>query len=167
MNALFLDADFLRKEITLLQEVYPELAEDETLRADMIEGETGLVEISERILSAIRDDETMAAAAKARKGDIGERQARFERSADAKRKLLRTIMRAGGLTKLQLTEATLSIHAGRVSVVVNDVNELPQGYFKLVREADKPAIKASLEKGEPIPGAELVTGEAGLTIRTK
>lgn len=167
MNALYLDAQFVKAEIAKLIEAFPDLAEDETLRADMIEGETNAARIIERLLSAKLDDDTMAAAAKERQDDIATRRERFERASEAKKSLIRSIMKAAKLDKLTLPEATLSITKPSRSVGIENVDDLPQGYFRVERKADKAAIKKSLEAGEEVPGAFLVLGSEGLTIRTK
>jgi hypothetical protein len=109
----------------------------------------------------------MADAIKARETDLRDRRARFERKAEAMRSLALGLMEAADLPKRILPDATLTITAGRQSVDVIDVNELPQGYFQTERKADKTAIKKAFDMGETIPGAAIVTGNPTLTIRTK
>ncbi len=164
---LHLDAQFVKAEIAKLIEAYPELAEDETLRADSIEGQTNALRIIERALAERQDADMMAGAVKAREDELSQRRGRFERKAEAMRSLIKSIMRAARLDKLTLTEASLSLTKGRQTVGIDDLEQLPQGYFKTIRQADKAAIKSALEQGEQIPGAFLVTGDTGLTIRTK
>src|SRR5690606_22204550 len=88
----YLDAQFVKAEIAKLIEAYPELADDETLRADMIEGETDAVRIIERLLSAKLDDDSMVSAVKDRQEAIAARRARYERASEAKKQLIRSIM---------------------------------------------------------------------------
>jgi hypothetical protein len=83
------------------------------------------------------------------------------------RGLIKAVMQAAKLDKVQLTEATLSITKPRQSVNVTDLEALPQGFYRLKREADKAALKTALEQGETIPGAELRFGDASLMVRTK
>jgi hypothetical protein len=164
---LFLDAGFVKAEIAKLIEAYPELADDESLRADTIEGQTEALRIIERALAERQDAEMLAGAVKAREEELYARRGRFERKAEAMKTLIKSIMRAAHLEKVTLTEASLSLTKGRQTVGIEDLDALPQGYFKTIRQADKAAIKASFDAGEPVPGAILVTGEAGLSIRTK
>lgn len=164
---LHLDAQFVKAEIAKLIEAYPDLAEDESLRADMVEGETDAVRIIERALAERQEAETMAGAIKARAIDLAARQSRFERKSEAMRKLIKSVMQAADLPKVQLTEATLSIQAPRISVEITDVNELPQGYVRIKREPDKTAIKTALMGGDEIPGATLAYGDETLSIRVK
>jgi hypothetical protein len=164
---LFLDAAFVKAELGKLLAEYPELETDEELRADAIEGETDAHKIISRALEARQDAETLAGAIKAREVDLSARRSRYERKADAMKSLIRSIMQAAQLPKLTLPEATLSITKPRQTVSVENVDQLPQGYFTTVRQADKAALKQALERGDEIPGAVLATGSAGLMIRTK
>lgn len=166
MNA-FMKAGFLKAEINRLMETYPELAEDETLRADMMEAETDLHTVIAKCLEQRQEAESMVGAIKERIVAMNERKARFQRKSDAMKDLMQSIMETADLPKVMLPEATLSILSGRVSVNVIDANELPQGYYAIERKPDKKAIKAAMEKGDQIPGAELVMGEDTLTIRSR
>lgn len=167
MSAIFLDARYVQIELGRILVEFPELAEDDILRADFVEGETDAFAIISRALSERMEAETMVDAIKSREADMATRRVRFERKSDAMRSLIKGIMQAGDLSKLTLPEATLSISKPRVSVNVIDVNELPQGFYRTERKADKTALKQALEKGEVIPGAELSMGDETLTIRTK
>jgi hypothetical protein len=162
-----MDAQFLRAEIARLIDANPELSEDGDLRIDMIEGETTAVEFIGRALSGRQEAVSMQEAIKARIADLSERAARYGRRADAMKALIKSVMGAAGLDRLELPEATLSIAKPRASVDVTDLDALPQGYFRLKKEADKTAIKKAIETGEEIPGAVLVLGDESLIVRTK
>lgn len=164
---LYLDAQNVKATVADLLAAYPELAEDEALRLDMIEGETDLHTIVSRALDVRQEAETMVEAIKARAENLAARKARYERQSEAMRKLIKSVMEAAHADKLVLPEASLSIGKAREAVNVLDVMALPQGYFKTERKADKTAIKAALAAGEAIPGAELVLGDTSLTIRAK
>ncbi|RTM07449.1 MAG: hypothetical protein EKK31_11865 [Hyphomicrobiales bacterium] len=164
---LFLDAAFVKAEIGKLLAEYPELEEDEALRIDTIEGETDALRIIQRALDEQREAETMVGAIRAREIDIAARRGRYERKSDAMRQLIKAVMRAAKLDKISLAEASLSLTKPRQTVGIEDLDALPQGYFKTIRQADKTAIKSAFDQGEQIPGAILVTGDTGLMIRTK
>jgi hypothetical protein len=166
-NYLYLDANFVKAEIAKLIAANPELADDEALREDMIAGETNATRIIERALEEQQGAEMMVGAIKAREIDIVARRGRYERKSEAMRSLIKSIMRAANLDKITLTEASLSLTKARQTVGIEDLDQLPQGYFKTTRQADKAAIKSAFERGEEIPGAFIVTGDMGLTIRTK
>lgn len=167
MGFLQVDIADFKAHVANLLAAYPELAEDEDLRADMIEGETSMVPLVERLLKIKLDADTMAEAIKARKQDIAERQARFERKGEGAKKLIKSVMLAADLPKLTLPDATVSITKPRTKVNILDLNELPQGFFVTERKAKSAEIKAALEAGETIPGAELALGDEGLMVRTK
>jgi len=164
---LFLDAAFVKAEIGKLLAEYPELEEDDELRIDTIEGETDALRIIQRALDEQREAETMVGAIKAREIDIAARCGRYERKSDAMRQLIKAVMRAAKLDKISLTEASLSLTKPRQTVGIEDLDALPQGYFKTIRQADKAAIKSAFDQGDQIPGAFIVTGDTGLMIRTK
>lgn len=161
------DAQIVRNQIEALKAIYPDLEEDAELLATTIEGETDFERVMERLVSFVRDAETMAEAVKSRKTDIADRQKRFERQSEAGRKLILSLMEAAEQPKVMLPEATLSITAPREKLNIWSEEELPQGYFQLIRKPDSKAITAALKAGEDIPGAELEPGSAGLMIRTK
>ncbi|WP_173931358.1 siphovirus Gp157 family protein [Chelativorans sp. Marseille-P2723] len=167
MTALYVDAAYLKAEITRLRTELPELAEDDMLREDMLAGETDLELIISRALDERREAETMAAAIKEREAALASRRARFEKKAEAMRSLVKSVMQAADLPKITLPEATISIQSPRASVAITDLDAIPQGYFRLKKEADKTAIKKAIEAGDKIPGAELALGEETLSIRTK
>lgn len=168
MNA-FINVDIadFKAHIASLFAAYPELAEDDELRADMIEGETNLNRIMDKLLSIYMEAQSSAAATKQRKVDIADRQVRFERKAEGAKALMKSVMQAADLPKLQLPEATVSITKPGTKVNVLDVNELPQGFFVVERKAKSAEIKEALEKGESIPGAELVLGDEGIMVRSR
>lgn len=171
MNApdqyLHLDAQFVKAEIAKLVEAHPELADDEALRLDTIEGETNAYRIIERALEQRQEAEMMAGAVQVRLVEMSERQGRFVRKSEAMKSLIKSIMKAARLPKLTLPEATISITKARETVGIIDIDELPQGFFKTIRQADKAAIKDALAGGQDVPGAALVIGAEGLMIRTK
>lgn len=167
MSYLIADASRVKFVINAILGQYPELADDETLRADSLEAETDMHKVISRALKERLEAASLAEATKTRITDLSDRKARFERKADAMKDLIKGLMDAADLDKMTLPEATLSVTAPRASVNVLDINELPQGYYAVERKADKTAIKKAIEAGETIPGAELQIGLSGLTIRTK
>lgn len=164
---LYMNAQYIRAEISRLIDANPELAEDDDLRADMIEGETDAVEFIGKALAARQEAVSIQKAIMSRIADLAERAARYDRKAGAMKALIRSVMRSADIDRLELPEATLSISKGRTSVDVTDLDALPQGYFKIERKADKTAIKQAIEAGNEIPGAQLVMGDESLTVRTK
>ena len=167
MSYVFNDARIVRNQIEALKALYPEITEDADLLVDVLEGETNLDRVLEKLVDFVRDAETMTAAVKARKDEIAERQKRFERQAESGRKIIQQLMESAHQTKVMLPEATLSITAAREKAEIIDVEALPQGFFKTERKPLSKEILAALKAGDNVPGAELTIGSCGLTIRTK
>lgn len=160
-------ASFLKYEIDRLLTDFPELEDDETLRADMFEAETDMERVISLCLAEKLEADSMADAIKERETALRERRTRFERKGVAMRRLIQSVMEQANLPKITLAEATLSLRDPVPSVDVTNVDDLPQGYFRVKKEADKTALKKALMAGEEIPGAVLSLGEGSVTIRTK
>jgi hypothetical protein len=167
MSYVFSDARIVRNQIEALKALYPEITEDADLLADTLEGETNLDRVLTKLVDFVREAETMAGSVKTRKDEIAERQKRFERQAESGRKIIQQLMESAHQTKVVLPEATLSITAAREKVEVTNVDDLPQGMFKIEKKPIAKAILDSFKAGHPVPGAELVMGESGLMVRTK
>lgn len=148
---------------------YPELAEDEALRSDVIEGETDLHSVLTRLVRIAADADDMAAAIKTRKAALTERQARFERREEAIRSLITSLMGRADLSKLVLPEATLSVAARKPRPQVFDEAQLPEELWRVRREPDLKKIQdAYVQTGLLPPGVSMTNGgEPVLTIRTR
>lgn len=145
---------------------FPELEDDEALRADMLEGATDFHGACSVLLNALQETATLHTALKARIKEMRERGERLEMRQESLRAMLFKIMEAGNLTKVALPEATLSIRNGPPRVVIIDEDDLPEQYVRVKREADKRGILEALKAGETILGASLANGEPCLSVRT-
>lgn len=164
---LALDVKHLEREINSLLDAYPELAEDDELRADMLEGSTDIEAIVRRIVRRRNEAKANVAGIKVVMDEWAERKARFQRQGDVANAILKRVLSMAGTNKITLPEATVSITKPRETVEITDLEALPQGYFKTIRQADKTAIGEALKAGETIPGAAMTLGEAGVTIRSR
>lgn len=164
---LVLDAQAVGRHMDALLAAYPDLAEDEALRADMIEGETALNKVIERALDHKLEADQMVHAIALRSDDLQERQARYQSRSDAMRSLIKGLMEQANLPTISLPEATISLTKGRATVVITNVADLPQGYVTFEPKPDRRSLLQALQRGEDIPGAQMATGEPGLTVRTK
>lgn len=167
MSWLQVDIADFKAKVHELFAAYPELEDDEQLRADMIEAETDLHQLVARLVKMKLDARELATGAKVRKAEIAERQARFERKEDGYTTLLKSLMLAADLDKIALPEATVSVTKPRVIVEITDEAEIPQGFVEIRRVPKKSEIKAALEAGEEVPGAALGLSSEGLMVRTK
>lgn len=166
MSRIDFDVLWLEQQIAELVRDFPELQEDEALKADVIEGQIDVEAVMARVVSHIMEADEMLDGIKPRAEALAERKKRWERRKDFLRSLAQRVLDASGRAKIELPEATVAKSPGRESVEVLDVNELPQGLYVTERKADKKAIAAQLKEG-PVPGAKLVKGDDTVRISTK
>lgn len=164
-NFLQADVASVLADIDALLAAYPELAEDEDLRADMLEGETDLHSVLTRLVAIERDADAMIKAIADRARDLSGRKARYEKRKDAMRGLMLRVMQAAGATKAPLAEATVSVGKGRTGVDIVDADALPDTLVRVERVPDKKAIMERLAANENVPGAVLREATATVTVR--
>lgn len=167
MNTNYLQADVasVLADIDALLAAYPELAEDEDLRRDMLEGSTAAYDVLTRLVNIEREANSMADAIAARVRDLTARRHRAEKRKDAMRGLMLRVMQAAGIKKAPLVEATVSVGKGRDSVEIVDADALPDELVRVERVPDKRAILEKLAANENVPGAALKVGGETLTVR--
>lgn len=160
-----INPDIVRQQIANLLHLYPELAEDEDLRLDMIEAETDANALFSAIVAQVIEADKNATGLKAYEARFRERRARMERRVERLRELGFRIMEAADIRKVELPEATLSIRNGAQQVVITDESKLPDDLCKIERSPKKTEIKDALKSGTEVPGAELSNGAPSLSIR--
>lgn len=164
----YLDISELRASIDALLISFPELAQDEVLRADTFEGMTNLHDVLASLLEKAQDARSMAGAIKGRVEDLSARKARFERQEEAMRGLIQTIMERANLSKVALAEATLSMSMRAPAPVVTNEDALPDSLCRFKRVPDAAAIKAAVAEGGPMPpGVSMSNGRQVLTVRSR
>lgn len=164
MSNIHLDIIELRQQIDALLIQFPELSEDEVLRADTFEAETDLHAILEKLVSMAGDAGAMVEAIKIRSNALSDRKGRFERREEAMRALIQKIMERADLSKVQLPEATLSLSFRKPSPIVTDEAALPDEFCKFKRSPDLAKIK---EAATLPPGCSMSNGKTVLAVRTK
>lgn len=162
----------IRVDIPMIEAAAALLApyrDDDDLYHDMIEGETDALELLDALLEQIQHDEDMGDVLDRRISEMKARAERFRHRADARKKIALHVLHAAGLKKAELPAATVSIRAGSVSVQITDEADIPTQLMreKITSAPDKTAIKAQIEAGEHVPGAELVRGAETLSVRVK
>ena len=70
-------------------------------------------------------------------------------------------------SKTDPARATISRRAGLPSVQITDEAAIPSQLCKTTVAPDKAAIKAQLLAGETVPGAQIVMGADGVTVRVR
>ncbi len=145
----------------------PTMDSDDRLMADMLEGEAGdALAIVERLIEASIDADGLADMAKARKLEIAERQARFERRRDVLRLIAQSALDALGLKKLERPTWTASIGVRPAPLIVDEM-QLTDEWFRTKREPLRAEIRKALAAGAEIAGAQLGNAATGITVRTR
>ena len=158
--------DQIRQDIANLLLTYPELAEDEILRADMIEAETRAYDFLALLEVKRQDTLIFCDGIKARIKDLRERLDRMERREEGLRGAMRKVLEAANLKKVELPEVTIAMRLGPPHVIITDEPSIPEYYVRIKREPNKTWISAALKAGTIIPGAELSNAEPVLWIKT-
>lgn len=153
--------------IAALFDRFPELLDDEVLRADTFSGETNIEELLTKIVDLANGSASMAVAIKARISDLVDRKTRFECREEAMRDLAQQIMERADLKKVTLPEATLSVSYRAPAPIVTDEAQLPDTLCKFKRSADMAKIKTAMAAGEQIAGVTISNGKTVLTVRVK
>jgi hypothetical protein len=148
----------------LMAEV-PELAEDEALRLDTLEGNTEGVEVLRKIVVAMAEADAMASGLQATIEQLTERQDRFARKVNGYRSLIQRIMQAADVSKVPLPEATLSMRPGVAKVIITDEDAIPAEFKVTKTEVSRSLLKEALRDGVTVDGAFLSNGEPSLSVR--
>ena len=150
------DADQLRTEIENLIRQYPEIAEDEILRADMLDGETAIGDVLTYLIRAGEDARSMRDATKAQLDNLKARGDRFGRRIDFTRALIFKILEAANLKKMELPEATVYLRNNQPALIGEpDGDKLPDEFVKVERKPDKKKIKDAMIAGTTFEGLAL------------
>jgi hypothetical protein len=165
MKPIHIEAEEIVSAINALYLHYPELREDEELRADTFEGETDLHAILDRIALRILDQDTQAEALDASIKALNSRKAMFARREESLRELARKLMELADLRKVVLPTATLSRRVAGDKVHVTSMEEIPDEYLRKRVEPDLARIKEALKNGTSVPGACLTNSGETIAIR--
>lgn len=144
---------------------YPDIADDEQLLVDMLEGATDFHEVIQKIFNYMAECEMMASAIGDRIAKMSARKARMEKNVSLTRTLIHKMMTDAGVKKIDVTEASISIKSTPDKVIIIEEHTIPDEYLKIKKEPDKTAIKKALDEGAIIPGATLSNGGTTISIR--
>lgn len=163
----------IRPDFNLIERIAADLRDmlgddfDEVTFLDTLDGETDAADIADKLIASMQEAEAMADAVKAQEADMKARRARFEARGDAFRKQMLHLLDAAGMKKMERPRATISRRAGMASVQITDETAVPSQLCKTTVTPDKAAIKAQLLAGETVPGAVIVMGDDGVSVRVK
>lgn len=145
-----------------------ELEHDERALAELLgSAEADVETILTRLLRAARHADAMAGAAKEEIQDLHARKARYENRASIARQTAFAVMQATDRHKFEAAGGTWSMRAGQQSVVVTDVEQVPDIYVRIERVPDKQTILSALKSGLTVAGCELSNGLPALSLRKK
>lgn len=160
-------------DIGLIERLSAELADmlgddfDAETFWDTLDGETDVLDIIGHLVRQRVEANAFEAASKEAAKTYTDRARRMADKSKAISKALGTILDATGQRKVTHPLATVSRTHGRMSCRVTDEAAIPSQLTVTTVKPDTAAIKAQLEAGEDVPGAELVRGEDGVTVRVK
>lgn len=158
-----------RLDIRAIVATYPELADDEDLLLDVLEGQTNLFELASALLLAMKGREAHAEGIKILIRDLEDRKAMLEGRAERLRGLLILLLEDAGLKRLPLDIATISIANRGPKPIWPDApgDDWPAEFVRVRREINKSAINEALREGRPVPALEMDNGKSGLTVRMR
>lgn len=154
-------------QINAIRAEYPEVFDDEEWLQDVLEGQTELMPLLNKIVTGIRHDESMQEAITVRMRELDARKCRFAKREHVRRTLAQRIMESVELRKVETVEATLSVRPGAQKVVVVNPDHIPEAYWKVERRPSLNEIKAALKSGASVPGCTLSNGADTLALRSK
>jgi hypothetical protein len=158
-------AENIISQINALLSEYPQLAEDEDLLKDTLEGNTRFNEVMDKFLGDMRENETLAEAISQRIGKLRERQTRLTHRAQFYRSLMHRLMDFAGIRSVSLTEAKISVVNSPEKVIITDESAIPDDFMRITKEPNKAAIKTALKSGSIISGATLSNGGSTISVR--
>jgi len=120
-----------------------------------------------RLLRAMGEAQGNTVAADTRIDALELRRDRYTHQANEYRRTVFSILDALGLAKWKSAEFTVSLSPSRPGVVITDADALPDALCRVTRTPDKLAIKAALEQGEVIAGAEMQNSMPQMRVLTK
>jgi hypothetical protein len=162
------NVDELRRHIEALIREFPDLAEDEMLRIDMLDGETDIRRVMTSLFHDVDDNKSKIVAITVRLQELSARRERFGRRVDFLRQLMLKILQSAELSKIELAEATLSQRAVAPQVIGElDVDALPDDLVKVTRAPDKTKIREALLAHREVPGLALSNSPPTLVVNVK
>jgi hypothetical protein len=144
-----------------------EQTDDPETFLDTLEGQTDALEVLRRCVLARAEAAAQEAATKELEAIYFARSRRLAEKQDSLSQFIGEILDAIGETKVQLDVATVSRISAKTKVGIIDEDQIPTQLTKVTYKPDLVAIKAQLEAGEIVPGAELVQGNKSINVRIK
>lgn len=157
MSDLHTQAEAARLLVATLKDL--DATNDEDMRRDTIEGETGLFEAVDHALERAAEAMAFAAALHLRKEAITKRIDSLEHSVEMTKAAIAAAMGMAELKSLPRPLTRLSIRPTQPKVLVTSEADIPSQFWKpQPPKLDKKAIGEALKGKVVVPGAELSNG---------
>ena len=153
------------EHVATLKREFPQLAEDDELLADTLEGETDLNSVAEKLVTMIRECDMNSEAIGARIGALRERQTRSTTRMNFYRGLLHRLLTESDVKQVKTVEGNVSVVNSPERVIIIDETAIPDEYCRIKREPDKTAIRKALNSNKHVSGASLSNGGTTVSIR--
>ncbi len=157
----------LDREAAAARDLLAQIAshDDETLSADMVEGETELHDAIETALAEMDEAAALAEGVKAMIAKYETRKSALERRAERLRSAIEQAMAVSGLASIRLPAATLTVKDTPPKAIITDESLIPAEFWKPRDPSlDKAAINAAAKLGS-IPGVTMSNGGVSLQVR--
>lgn len=142
------------------------IADDDQAHADLVEGETGLLDAIRQAVNRLAEIEAHTEALSSLVKSYQERKARLENQADGIRAALAVAMGMAELKKIELPQATISRKPTPPKALILEEADVPTAFWKpQPPKLDKKAVLDALKAGEAVPGAQLSNGGETIAIR--
>jgi len=157
----------IESECQMLLRNYPELQDDEQLRADMLEGSTDLYHHIRKLLILSNEAAAHLRGLREYRNAIATRIDRLNCKYDIFRSFVQRLMILCNLSRISLDIGTVTIQSGgQRRVIITDINALPDSLVRIERIPNKEEIRKLLTEGKHVPGAELSNKEPHLVVRS-
>lgn len=141
-----------------------ELIDREDVEQDLIknalkECQGDIEEKVDNIIKLIKNTESDIEGYKAEEKRLNARRKSLENTVTSLKNYLDSSLKSLGLKEVKTTLFTCKFQKSKASVDIENLEDIPSGYIKIKKEADKIALYTALKMGEEIPGAKLVQNE--------
>jgi hypothetical protein len=158
----------LRAQIEALIRAEPDMEQDATLRADMLDGETDIRGVLTRLVAAADYSKWLVDGINGDLGHMVARKQRHMRRVEGLRAMMLSVLQSADLKRFDLFKVTLlQRHQPQQIVGEVDPDKLPDDLCRITREADRAAVRDALLHGRHLPGLSLSNSPPGLTIKGK
>jgi hypothetical protein len=149
-----------------LLEDFPELEDDQETLFDTLDGCTRLTDVLIELIRSGLQDRAWADGMKGYIDKLQQRKRWLTDRNEKKRNLVLHIMEDADIKKIEAPDMAISRRRSAVGIVITDEQLLTDKFVRIKREPDKTAIKAALERGDIVPGAELSNQAETISVRT-